>query len=537
MTSSAHPWRSAWPAIALATALLLPFLGSAYTIDDPLFLYQARHLLEDPWHPTAFETNWSTAPHRMSALMASGPGMAYLLMPTIALGGSEWLAHLTQLGLLAAALLATAALSLRLGGTEEEARAATLLVATAPAVLGMAGTAMPDVAAMCFGAWGVERAVAWSQAVRWHQAAAATCFLAAATLCRSHLVVLGVVAFAAGLSTVTPRGKVLVLALVPPVAASVVALVALIVTRDPAAPAGAVAGAARTFIFAPAFLRNLVSFFVHDVLVFPLAIPWLMLRTRAIVTRPVFYAATVAAWLYMRSTPEVGPLFAAPLAGLGFAALWDLLADAVARKDRVQGILGAWLLTPLVAVPYLHLPSKYLLAAAPAVGLAVARRLAALPRRRARIVLVSTVAYGAVLGLLIVRADARFAGLGRRAAAELVAPRVAAGKNVWFNGHWGFQWYAERAGARPLTQTPPHPRWGDVVIASLHAEDELMGAMPNKRLVASLVDAHPGGRVMSRALGAGFFSNGWGYLPWWWGDGAVDRYDVWSIEPATQPGP
>ncbi|MEX2204985.1 MAG: hypothetical protein WEF50_02020 [Myxococcota bacterium] len=65
---------------------------------------------------------------------------------------------------------------------------------------------------------------------------------------------------------------------------------------------------------------------------------------------------------------------------------------------------------------------------------------------------------GVVLGLLLIRADAAFAELGRRAAAELIEPNVRAGWTVWFDGHWGCQWYAERAGARSLTRRWRTPR-------------------------------------------------------------------------------
>jgi len=41
--------------------------------------------------------------------------------------------------------------------------------------------------------------------------------------------------------------------------------------------------------------------------------------------------------------------------------------------------------------------------------------------------------------VLIIRADAAFADLGRRAADELIATRTARGQTVWFAGHWGFR--------------------------------------------------------------------------------------------------
>src|SRR6476469_216808 len=116
--------RSALPAILLAVIALAPFCAKAFTIDDTLFLRQAEQAVIDPWHPTSFDVVWTEKPEplRMSAIMASGPTMAYLLVPTLLTGGAEWVAHLTQLLLLAAGLIATASLGMRLGLDPRAAR-------------------------------------------------------------------------------------------------------------------------------------------------------------------------------------------------------------------------------------------------------------------------------------------------------------------------------------------------------------------------------------------------------------------------------
>ncbi len=37
-----------------------PFLHAPFTIDDPIYLREAQHVLEDPLHPQAFNMVWST---------------------------------------------------------------------------------------------------------------------------------------------------------------------------------------------------------------------------------------------------------------------------------------------------------------------------------------------------------------------------------------------------------------------------------------------------------------------------------------------
>jgi hypothetical protein len=136
------------------------------------------------------------------------------------------------------------------------------------------------------------------------------------------------------------------------------------------------------------------------------------------------------------------------------------------------------------------------------------------------------------LAVLILRADARFADLGRRAAAELIPTSGASAATVWFDGHWGFQWYAEKAGARPLTVEPPHPRSGDLIVSSALTGLGFLDNFPQRRFLGSVTDTRPGGRVMNRDARAGFYTNDFGYLPWAWSTEPIDRYELWSIDRA-----
>ena len=100
---------------AKARAAIPPGLrGKAFTIDDTVFMRQAVWALEDPLHPSALTMVWSEVPRpmRLSQVMPTGPLMAWLLTPAALAGGSEVVAHLVQLLLLALAILEVAALVL-----------------------------------------------------------------------------------------------------------------------------------------------------------------------------------------------------------------------------------------------------------------------------------------------------------------------------------------------------------------------------------------------------------------------------------------
>jgi hypothetical protein len=518
--------------------VLVPFLDKAFTIDDTVFLREAGHALSDPLHPTAFEMVWGDAPARVAP--TSGPVMAWLLVPVILAGGSERVAHLIQLGMVALALLATISLGVRLGLTPRWAAAAGLVLAATPALLGMAGTAMADVPAMSLGVLGLERLVAWKADRRWHQAVLAALFLGLAPLARSHLVLLvGVGALLLVGDCVRPSSwrSVPWTRWLPLLAAPLATALVMLATRDPAPSASGLVsttGATTSWLRVP---TNAVAFATHWVLVLPLGLPWILLRPLPILKRwwvLLLGVALMVALLYLARRPPIPTQwFIAPVAGLGFAVLWDVLAKGWARRDGVWIALGLWLLVALVTTPYFQVPSKFLLASAPAAALLVAREASRRQGWTPIVVLGATCVLGVALGVAILRADAEFAGLGRVAAGALVAPQRAAGRNVWFTGHWGFQWYAEKAGGRIVTLTPPHPAPGDLVVMSRNSEAGYrinMMLVRNFRLrhLGQVEDSTPGGRLM--ANGAGFYSNGWGYLPWAWGSDVLDAFLLLQVE-------
>ena len=527
--------RRSAPAILLATAILLPFLGKAFTIDDTVFLFEARHAVTDPLHPTAFEMAWNVRPERISAIVPTGPVMAWLLVPAVLSGHPEQVAHLVQILWLWVAIIGTVGLALRLGVPSAWSAGAGLLVGIAPAVLGMAGTAMPDVPAMALGAAGLQQLLAWRQDQRWRQAAAAALLLGLAPLARTHLVLL------LGVGTFLVVGDVFSVAgwragpwtrWLPVIAAPLLTVGVTFLTRDPEPGARSIAGAAAGLSSMEKFVPNLLAFAVHWSLALPFALPWAVVRWRSVLAHPLtITGATAGAVVLLRiAHPGSTPWLLAPVIGLSVAAIADALVDASRRRDGIQLTLGLWLLLALPAAIYVHLPAKYLLVSAPAAAILVARAMASSPRIGRPALAVATAA-SALLGIAILRADTAFAELGREAARTLIAPEVASGRRVWYVGHWGFQWYAEEAGARFFPIEPPYPQQGDLVVSCVncepHIEPDQMDALV---LVRRIRHTEPGGRVADKSSNAGFFSSSWGYLPWAWGRGLLGGFDVYRVD-------
>ena len=466
--------RRPWAALAVAAVVLLPFLGKAYTVDDPVFLREAQSVLTNPLHPSAFQMVWASERHlRASEFLPGGPVAAYVLAPLVLARWQEWAAHLLMFVYLAIAIGATAALASRFGLSPWAQQAAALLTASAPAALGMAGTVMPDIPAMMFTALGMERFVAWTERHHWGAGILAAAFLALAVLTRINLLVLLAITgyYALRRSWVLRQDWHNVL---PVVLAGGLALVGLIVTRDPDATGGTAVSAVGHQLGFDYSGRHAVALLIA----------------------------------YLTTTPLLAALF-------------------TRRRLEPGALLWVWLLVPVPVIAYIQIAPKYLLPALPAVAILAAYGLDRLPSRRTILALLT--AAGATFGLLILAADARMAGTARSAAARLIRPRVQAGQRVWFAGHWGFHWYAEAAGAAPLTVDPPFPSPGDIVVSN--SVDRPVGLLPvvPRTLIQTWGSSEPAGQVMS--LHAGFYSDLWGLLPWWWEPPLGPGFQVWRVTP------
>jgi hypothetical protein len=529
----------ALPGILLALACLLPYLNKAFTIDDPPFLTEAQQILRSPLHPWSYEFCWGTGNQscvKSGAQGNFGPAMSqalmgYLLVPTILAGGSEWIAHALQLLLACLAVFEMVRLALRLGCNRLGAAIAGLLLVAIPPFLPMASTAMPDVVALTLALAGIERLLAWKVEQRWHQAVLAAIMLGFAPFARPHLILLLPLGalwlfhdFRLPNAVEQVRRQAYLWA--PLLVAACITLALNLVTRSPSA-APELSSRAFDLSMIP---RNLYAYLLYLSFPIPLAATWLLMHCRKaplLLILPVIPIVTLhLAWRPSASWATEWPT-AAVICGL--VCFCHLIHRYWSDRDWTGLLLVLWLMIPLPAVIYQHLPIKYLLPVMPAIVLILIRTLSALPRRRALVVHAVMVVTCAAYSCLILKADSAFAEFGRQAAAALIAPRVAAGEKVWFGGQWGFFWYAQQAGAKVSKSDTPGPFPGELLAVGLiEGAGMTRDRFPNRQLVDSRVFTSPYGWTM--VAGAGMYSNAFGDALWVWDPRASITYELWRIK-------
>jgi hypothetical protein len=524
--------RLAAPAILVASLLLLPFLNKPYTIDDPLFLREAKHALVDPLHPADFEQVWNAGDRlKLSQYLLGGTLPAYILAPVAALGGHEWTAHLYQLLLLCGFLVAGVSVALRLGCDRRQANTVGLLIASNPVTLAMAATCMPDIMAAMFGMAGMDRLLLFREERRWGSGLASGLLLAAAVLCRASTAPLLLVA---ALLLVPAAGKRAPEFLWPLAVAVVVVAVFVSLNRGPAANA-TVGAAFQVLTSIRNVPRNLVAFLCYQALTGPLLVYALLSSGRKFAAGVAGLVALGVALSMLTGSANL-VLYAVP-AALGICFLLACVI-VVGRKPRppASGFpilpLLVWLGSGMIALPYVYMGAKYLLPGVPAAALLIVRHAARARQPRYPLTVALMVALGWISGALIVVGDTTLASSQREAVDRLIAPRIRRGLRVWAGGQWAFLAYAEDAGAKALGNTPPLPEPGDTIVVSRLDYYGMLDRLPIRReLRNTQTDLRCGVFVLNRRFRAGFYSNRFGYLPFAIGCGEVNAYDLYQVLP------
>jgi 4-amino-4-deoxy-L-arabinose transferase-like glycosyltransferase len=480
----AHP-RLQLALVALVTAAcLLPFAGKAFHIDDTLFLYAGKQILSAPLDPYGFEVNWDGLPLPMSAVTKNPPLTSYYIaLVGGVFGFGEAALHLAFLLPALAVALGTLVLGRRFSGAPV---VAALVAVLTPLFLISGTNVMSDVLMLAFWVWAV---VCWDRGLRDRRV--------------SYLVVGALLIALAALT------KYFGLALVPLL--SVYTLIgrgssrstAWIVRWVAALAIPIVVLIAYRWVMAAQYGRDLLhdaAFFASWVKPLEGGQPFVDALTSLALagggcasvvaygfigltrTRRAIAATALVAWvalLYLCAPIPTGHAVWPVIEGglLWQAALWSAVGllivvlavmDWLRDRSAASALLGLWVGGTLAFAAFVNwtVNGRSVLPMVPAVGLLVARTLGPAPRpRRRTAALVAATVVAAVLALVPTWADYRLANASRTAVqllqAEIDRAPGPAAETVWFEGHWGFQYYAEMAGMKPIDRFNPQVARGD----------------------------------------------------------------------------
>ena len=115
---------------------------------------------------------------------------------------------------------------------------------------------------------------------------------------------------------------------------------------------------------------------------------------------------------------------------------------------------------------------------------------------------------------------------------EIGAQLEPDGAPLWFQGHWGFQFYLQAAGASPVDVKTFAPQPG-ARVAIPSNNTNLLPPNPAKTVLLETVMAAGPHLITtwSQTVGAGFYSSVWGPLPFAVGKVPGESVSVYALQP------
>ena len=512
-------------------ALLAPFAGKAFHMDDPLFVWAARHIQNDFADPYGFSVNWYGKIQPMWHVMKNPPLTSYYIaLAAFVVGWSEWALHLAFLIPAIAASLGTFFLAKEFCSRPLEATLAAILT---PVFLISSTTIMCDVMMLAFWVWAIYLWVRGMQTNRHGLLALAMLLVALSALTKYFGIAL--IPMLAIYSIASKKGWSWVLHLLIPVAI----LAGYQSVTQSLYGHGLLSDAAQygkyyqsaTGVHTATQLASGLAFTGGCILLALFCAPLLWTRKGLAIGLAVAGLAFIG--FSLMPIGGLNPYGAAAVqfalmvsGGIGLLAL--AVADYIGRRDAGSLMLLLWVAGTFVFASVLNwsVNGRSILPMAPAAGILIIRRIDRLhPKKNLMRYMYLSLTAAMLASLLIGYADHQLAASARKAACQ-ITESYGDSQDIWFEGHWGFQYYMELKGGKAIAFKTFNPATGDLLILPSNNDTYMEPSVPPIDILSfeaplRLATMHP-------EVGAGFFAHVRGPLPFAIGDVPPEYYGVFE---------
>lgn len=519
----------------LALCCLIPFIGKAFNIDDTLFVWCGKQIQLHPFNPYGFFINWYGAPSPMSVVMRNPPLTPYFIALVGSLAGwSEAALHSAFLLPMIASVLGMYALAKQWCNNP---LLATLIGFTTPAFFVSSTTVMCDVMMLAFEIWAF---VFW---VRAHEEKKFPYFLLSSVLLTACVLTkfsgLTILPLLIVYSCIRERKLIVsnLYLLIPLVGLAIYMAAISSMYGEGSIIEGLVlatsAGGSKPFEWA----RVVVGLSFLGGCFFPVLIFSPLLWSRKIVVGGFIVMAVLMIEVIMgrllsnvvlQHMAMVNPILGSQLLVFSAGGIFLLalaIKEIIRYRDASSVTLGLLVLGTTVFAIFFSwaVAARYFLPLTPAVGIMIVRAIDQSAKKTWGYLLLIP---SAALAITVASADYSLANSAKNAAQEITSKYQQRNKPLWFQGHWGFQYYMELNGAKPLNVQYPEIRSGEILIIPLNNDIRSINADLMKVQEKLDYPVASYAATMSKPDGAGFYANAWGPFPFVFGNVAQETYYV-----------
>ena len=526
----------------LLLLLLLVFWKRPFHIDDPLFIWTAKYIQKHPGNPYGFPVNWYGTNMPISDVTKNPPLASYYIAVTaLLLGWSEPGLHLAFMVAAVAVGVGTYLIAERFC---EHPLLATLASILTPVFVVSSLTVMSDVLMLAFWVFAVYLWIKGLDASHHIFLLAAACLIAASAITKYFGMTLIPLLLVYSVVRKRAIGAWLVYLLIPVAVLGWYQWIThQLYGRGLLLDAATYATEMRTDLTMFPISKSYIAFvFTGGCIATVLFLARQLWSRSAVIGGILTIGATT---LVLFSAPAIGAfslptdgtthlLMALQLSLWGTAGMSLVLLSALDlhhHRDSESLLLFMWVIGTFLFAGFINWTTngRSILPMTAAAGIVITRRLEQQCRTYKRSALPPTIiplAASLALSFTVAWADTGYAKTGKEAAARI--HEDFNDRQVWFSGHWGFQYYMEQIGAKPVDLKQFRPTIGDVIVVAWNTNFlQVPTNWPLKRKLE--IVSSPWMSTMDHDAGAGFYADVFGPLPFAIGRIMPERFDIFEV--------
>lgn len=545
-------WYDPWVCAIAAVLSLLPFLSKAVHLDDTVFIYVAKQICLNPTDPFGLVINWYGHQMPLHEVQQNGPLASYFMaLAASLLGWSEVALHTAFLFPAIACAVGMYYLAKRLC---DQPVLATLIMLFSPVFVVSGTTLMCDVPMLALWTWSVVLWI-WNADRHSHVWAILSAVLIGAAIVTKYYAAAIVPLLLAYSLFRWHDVRWRALYLLIPVAMVLAydqymsSLYGHSLLKGASDHAIEMAGAKGSVFYRIAVTLTFMGGCLAAILFYApilcsrrslLAAFGLCLLAALLI--PLFLDLNVTYWSALTNPQSLLFIFQFAIFLIAGAGILVLVGrDVLIRRNADSLLIGLWVAGTFAFCSIFNwtVNGRSLLPMAPPVSLLLVRGLSPLLKKHSRrSVALKAVPLGlaAALALNVAWADTWWANSARSAAHlfDSHGPFRDKRDNVYYTGHWGFQFYMDKLGFRALEVNQSTLLVGDSVIFPAYNTNVPLQLLTGaKQVEHHLLSVHPFLATMRSDMGAGFYASLWGPLPFVIGSVTPDHYTVLTVSDGT----
>ena len=526
---------------------LIPFVGKAFHIDDPLFIWSAKQIQSNPADFYGFAVNWYSEEMSM-AEVTKNPPMAcyYIALVGLLFGWSEVVLHIAFLVPAVAAALGTYYLARQFCSRPVPAALAAVLT---PVFLVSSTNIMCDTMMLAFWVWAVVLWMRGLESGKHLLLFLGAVLIAVCALTKYFGMILLVLLLVYSLVKKRKLGAWVLFLLIPVIIlAGYQWLTYVLYGRGLLLDAVAYATNPRWVGRADLLTKGMTGLvftggcIITGLFYIPLLWSRKFITVGVLLTILFIFALSFAEKIGAVTVHNAGVVKWGFLVQLGLMAVAGVSLLGLAGMDLWKCrnaeslLLLLWVLGTFIFAGFINwtVNARSILPMVPAAGILLMRRIERRSRDKEKTKLwwiVWPLVPAALVAVLVGWADYTWANTARDAAAKIGEKFKDKPGNVWFQAHWGFQYYMEAAGGRALDFEHLELESDDVIIVPLNnTRTRLLSE--NMVHIGEVFRFAPcrWAATMNYLLGAGFYSDIWGRLPFAIGPVGLEEYHILIVK-------